>query len=243
VPVIRANAPHADVGIVINVWPKTPASDDVEDVAAAERAYAAESGWFLEPLYGGSYPRDVWDIVDANGWAIDDGDLVAVATPTDFLGLNYYSRSLVRADPAAEPFGATDVHEPGEYTETGWLVYPDGLYDALTRVHHDHSPPAIYVTENGAAFRDTVGDDGAVRDERRVTYLRDHFVAAHRAIADGVPLRGLFVWSLLDNFEWAEGYEKRFGVVRVDFETQRRTVKDSGWFLRDTIESNGVRDG
>jgi beta-glucosidase len=243
-PVIRANAPHADVGIVIDVWPQEPASDDVADVAAAERTYAAEAGWFLGPLYRGSYPREIWDIVEEHGWApaIAEGDLEAIAAPTDFLGLNYYSRNIVRADPSAAPFGASDVDEPGEYTETGWLVHPDGLYDLLTRVHHDHSPPAIYVTENGAAFRDSVSEDGAIHDERRVAFLREHLLAARRAIEDGVPLRGFFVWSLLDNFEWAEGYDKRFGVVRVDFDTQRRTVKDSGWFLRDTIAANGVKD-
>ena len=241
VPVLRANGVR-EVGITINVWPQTPAADAPEDLAAAERRYAAEAGWYLDPLYGKGYPADIWAIYERLGWApaVGDGDMATIAAPTDFLGLNYYSRALVRADASGEPFGAADVYEAGEYTDTGWLVHPDGLYDLLTRVQRDHAPSAVYVTENGAAFPDVVAPDGAVHDERRVAYLRGHFRAAARAVADGVPLKGYFVWSLLDNFEWAEGYSKRFGIVRVDFDTQERTVKDSGWFLRDVARVNGV---
>ncbi|MEO8475664.1 MAG: GH1 family beta-glucosidase [Actinomycetota bacterium] len=241
VPVLRANGAR-QVGIAINVWPQTPATEAPADLAAAERRYAAEAGWYLDPLYGKGYPAEIQEIYDRRGWApaVDDGDMAAIAARTDFLGLNYYSRALVRADEAAEPFGAADVREPGEYTDTGWLVHADGMYDLLTRVQRDHAPSAIYVTENGAAFPDVVAPDGAVHDERRVAYFDGHFRAAARAVADGVPLKGFFVWSLLDNFEWAEGYSKRFGIVRVDFDTQVRTVKDSGWFLRDVIRANGV---
>jgi beta-glucosidase len=243
IPVLRANAPASDVGIVINVWPKRPASGDPRDVAAAERDYAAHAGWYLDPLFGRGYPDGVLDAYQRLGWAPDlrSGDLETIAAPLDFLGLNYYSRNVVRHDDAAEPFHASDVREEGEYTELDWLVVPEGLYDLLTRVQRDYAPAAVYVTENGAAFPDVVDPDGAIHDDRRVAYLREHLLAAHRAIEDGVPLRGYFVWSLLDNFEWAEGYDRRFGVVRVDFETQERTVKDSGWFLRDTIAANGVR--
>jgi beta-glucosidase len=241
VPAIRANAPAADVGITINVWPQTPASEDPLDVAAAERVYEAEAGWYLDPLYGKGYPSATLAEYELRGWApeVREGDLEAIAVPTDFLGLNYYSRALVRHDPEEEPWRASSIDEDGEVTDTGWLVVPEGLFDLLTRVHHDHGPPAVHVTENGAAFPDVVGPDGAVHDDRRVAYLREHLRACARAIADGVPLRGYFAWSLLDNFEWAEGYAKRFGIVRVDFETLERTVKDSGWFYRDTIATNG----
>jgi beta-glucosidase len=169
-----------------------------------------------------------------------DGDMDAIAVPTDFLGLNYYSRSTVRNDPAAEPLRTTGVDEPGEYTEVGWLVAPESLYDLLTRVWHDYRPTAIHIAENGAAFADEVAAGGQVHDERRQAYLRDHFVAAARAMGEGVPLRGYFVWSLMDNFEWAEGYSKRFGVVYVDFETQERIVKDSGHWYRGVIGTNEV---
>jgi len=243
VPVIRANAPSAEVGITINVWPQRAATDAPEDVAAAERQYAGEAGWYLDPLYGKGYPADIWALYEERGVAptVLAGDLAAIATPTDFLGLNYYSRSTVRADPSEEPFGAAGVDEPGEYTDVGWLVVPDGLHDLLTRVWHDHGPAAIYVTENGAAFPDEVTPDGAIHDDRRVAYLRGHFLAARRAMADGVPLRGYFVWSLLDNFEWAEGYDKRFGIVRVDFDTLERTVKDSGQWYRNVIATGEVQ--
>ncbi len=240
VPVLRANGARK-VGITINVWPVAPASGSTEDRAAAERVYAREAGWYLDPLHRGAYPEEILGIYGRLGWIPEtrDGDLEAISAPLDFLGLNYYSRSMVRHDPDAGPLQAADVHEPGQYTEMGWLVYPDGLYDLLTRVHRDYAPAELYVTENGAAYADVVGADGLVHDDQRVAYLREHFAAAARAISSGVPLRGYFVWSLLDNFDWAEGYSKRFGIVRVDYETQARTVKDSGWFVRDVAAANG----
>jgi len=240
VPVLRANG-AGKVGITINAWPVQPESEDPVDVAAAERVYAREVDWFLDPLYGRGYPADVLAIYERLGWVpeVRDGDMEAIAAPTDFLGLNYYSRSKVKFDAGDEPWHAADVREPGEYTDMDWLVYPDGLFDLLTRVHGEQAPAEIYVTENGAAFADELSPDGHVHDERRVSYLREHFRAAARAVGAGIPLRGYFVWSLLDNFEWAEGYSKRFGIVRVDFETQVRTIKDSGHFLRDVISANG----
>jgi beta-glucosidase len=240
VPVLRANGAR-EVGITINAWPVAPASEDAEDAAAAERSYARDVSWFLDPLYGRGYPREILRTYERLGWAPDvrDGDMEAIAVPIDFLGLNYYSRSKVRFDPGDGPWHEADVREDGEYTEMGWLVYPDGLFDLLTRVSDEQAPADVYVTENGAAFADEVSPDGGVHDERRVSYLREHFRAAARAIEAGVPLRGYFVWSLLDNFEWAEGYSKRFGIVRVDYDTQRRTIKDSGYFLRDVIRGNG----
>ena len=244
VPVLRGNGAR-EVGIAINAWPQRPANDSPDDAAAAERMYAAEAGWFLDPLYAKGYPDDIRQIYGRLGWgpSVVDGDMDAIAEPTDFLGLNYYSSALVRADASAEPFGAAGVDEEGEYTETGWLVAPGGLHDLLTRVHRDQGPRSIFVTENGAAFADNVASDGAVHDDRRVAYLRSHLQAASRAIDDGVPLRGYFVWSLMDNFEWAEGYSKRFGIVRVDPATLERTVKDSGWFVRDAIRYNGASIG
>ena len=155
-------------------------------------------------------------------------ELETIATPIDFLGVNYYSRAVVRMGPDGRP---AQTRPTGEYTAMGWEVYPQGLYDLLTRLAHDYHPPALYVTENGAAFADVPGPDGAVHDPRRVAYLEAHVEQAARAVAEGVPLRGYFVWSLLDNWEWAEGYTKRFGIVYVDYATQARTIKDSGrWY-------------
>jgi beta-glucosidase len=242
VPAIRANASSAEVGIAINVWPQLPVSRHPEDVAAAERRYAAEARWYLDPLAGRGYPVEILEMLERLGWAppVLEGDLTTIAVPTDFLGLNYYSRALVRADPADEPWGAADVDEEGEVTDMGWLVRPEGLTELLTRVHREHAPRAIYVTENGAAYPDEVRPDGSIRDEGRIAYIRAHLMAARRAIEEGVPVRGYFVWSLMDNFEWAEGYDKRFGIVRVEPGTLERTVKDSGWWFRDVAAANLV---
>jgi beta-glucosidase len=175
---------------------------------------------------------------------IEPGDLEAVATPTDFLGVNYYSPVLLRDD---IPPGSDDeplvllYHGPEyEYTNIGMMVYPDGLPNLLKQVHFEYQPGKMYITENGASYSDGPGEDGQVHDKRRVKYLRDHFAAAHRAIDGGVPLAGYFVWSLLDNFEWSFGYAQRFGIIWVDYETQKRIPKDSALWYRQVIAENGL---
>ena len=240
VPVLRANG-ASSIGITISVRPADPASASAEDVDAARLHRAREAGWFLDPLYGRGYPTEILQIYERLGWApeVRGGDMDAIASPTDFLGLNYYSHVAVRHDAEAAPFQIAEVPQAGELTETGWPVNPRALHDLLIGVHADVGPTDLYVTGNGAAFVDEVPPDGRVHDERRGSYLREHFRSAARAIQAGVPLRGYFVWSLLDNFEWAEGYSKRFGIVRVDYDTQRRTIKDSGHFLREVIAANG----
>ncbi len=161
--------------------------------------------------------------------------------PIDFLGITYYRRNIVQTESFPEPEAEEDVGAPdGEYTEMGWEVYADGLWETLVRVHLDYAPTAIYITENGASYSTPPSDDGSVPDVRRREYLRTHFLAAQRAIEDGVPLRGYFVWSLLDNFEWGYGYTQRFGIVWVDYETQERTLKDSALFYRAVIADNAV---
>jgi beta-glucosidase len=177
---------------------------------------------------------------------IEPGDMEVIAAPLNFLGVNYYNNRFVRAVSAAEnPFGFSvltpdELVKAGyEVTEMGWPVMPDGLRELLVGLHRQYRPPAIYITENGAAFADQV-EDGAVHDAHRVDYLKEHFVAARRAISDGVPLRGYFVWSLMDNFEWAHGYTKRFGIVYVDYENQSRVLKDSASYFKRVIENNAV---
>ena len=159
----------------------------------------------------------------------------------DFLGVNYYMRNIIRSEAIPESRErAADDHPNAELTDMGWEVYAEGLYELLTRLKADYDFPAYYITENGAAYPDQVGADGQVFDPRRVAYLRDHFVQAARAIAEGVPLRGYFVWSLMDNFEWAYGYSKRFGLVYTDYATQQRTPKASArWYSR-VIAENAV---
>jgi len=165
-------------------------------------------------------------------------DLAVIATPTDLLGVNYYRRRVTATGPE-EPLRISTLDPPGEYTAKGFEVYPAGLHEVLTRVSRDYAPAEVYVTENGAAYADERDPDGRVHDPQRVSFLERHIEAARRAVEDGVPLRGYFAWSLLDNFEWRHGYSQRFGLVHVDFETQRRTVKDSGRLMRTAALTNG----
>jgi beta-glucosidase len=234
VPVIRRNRPEAQVGIALNLSGQTPASPSGADRAAAWQQDGVVNRWFLDPLSARGYPAD---IVQHYGHPMDfvrAGDLEAIAARLDFLGVNYYTRGIVRSDvvTGAENAPRTVFPNP-ERTEMGWEVYPEGLYEILGRVHFDYRFPALYVTENGAAYLDRIGPDGQVDDPLRVAYLKRHLAAAARAIGAGVPLRGYFVWSLMDNFEWAHGYSKRFGLIYVDYPTQRRVLKTSAhWYRR-----------
>ena len=188
---------------------------------------------FLDPLSGRGYPQDMIEDYRQEMPYVQAGDLAAIAAPMDFLGVNYYMRNIVRSEaiPESQNEPRTVTRNP-DLTEMGWEVYPEGLYEILTRLKADYDFPAYYVTENGVAYADHVGADGQVFDSRRVAYLRDHFVQAARAIAEGVPLRGYFVWSLMDNFEWAFGFSKRFGLVYTDYATQQRTPKASALLVQ-----------
>lgn len=246
VSVIRSLWPDAQVGITLNLSLSYPASDLPADRMAARIADGHLNRWFLDPLYGRGYPADMLALYGEDAPAVEPGDMETIAAPTDFLGVNYYNNRFVRAVSAdvsglghATLSGDELVQAGYELTEMGWPVMPDGLRELLVRLHREYRPPAIYITENGAAYADEV-KDGAVHDARRVDYLREHLAAARRAISDGAPLRGYFVWSLMDNFEWALGYSKRFGVIYVNYETQERILKDSAKYYRRVVEANEV---
>jgi beta-glucosidase len=229
------------VGIVVNLEPQHPASDAPEDVEAARRADAYMNRQYLDPLLLGSFPPEMCDIFD-DAWPEPlPGDLALIQQPIDFLGINYYKRGVTRNDPNARPVRTSSVKQPQHvYTETAWEVYPDALTEVLLWVRDRYGDIPLYVTENGAAFADPpTPKNGRVQDPLRVDYLRDHLRAALRAIERGVDLRGYFAWSLLDNFEWSLGYAIRFGIVHVDYATQRRTPKDSARFYSDVIRTNG----
>ncbi len=237
VPIIRRNSVGSRVGITLNLWPIDPATDSADDRVAAKADDAANNRLYLDPLFKGTYPAEVIQQFGQGRPNVRPGDMDVIGVPLDFLGVNYYMRHVVHADPSHPEGRATSIPALADTTATGWEIYPQGLEDLLTRLQRDYAPPAMYVTENGAAFNDEESDGGVVRDERRRAYLESHFAAAKRAIDKGARLRGYFVWSLMDNFEWAEGYSKRFGIVYVDYATQERTVKDSGLWYADGIRA------
>jgi beta-glucosidase len=229
------------IGIVINIEPKYPASGSAEDLAATERADAYMNRQFLDPLFLGSTPGELPGIFGEAWVDPTQEEMALIREPVDDLGINYYTRGVVRDDPAALPVRARSVKQAQSlHTELGWEVHPESLGRCLRWVAERYGPIPLYVTENGAAFYDPPSPiRGRVEDPLRVDYFRHHLRAAHAAIAAGVDLRGYFAWSLLDNFEWGCGFTKRFGIVHVDYATQGRTIKASGEFYRDVIATRG----
>ena len=229
------------IGVVVNLEPKHPASHDAADHAAVARADAYMNRQYLDPLLLGRYPDEMGEIFgDAwPRWPVQD--LALIRQPIDFVGINYYTRSVTRFDRDAWPLEAAAVRQQRTtYTQTDWEVFPQGLTEVLLQVSQRYGHPPLYVTENGAAFPDPpAAMRGRVADPLRVDYLERHILAAHAAIEAGVDLRGYFVWSLLDNFEWAHGYSKRFGIVHVDYATQQRTLKDSARRYAEIVASRG----
>lgn len=244
--VIRQEVRNAEVGIVLIHTPAYAATPSEADKDAARWFDGFFNRWYLDPIFNGSYPEDaIQDRIRAGHLDgpelpyVQEGDLAAISAPLDFLGFNYYSRAIMKAGPDGKPVDAKTMPKE-ELTDMGWEVYPEGLYDGLTRVHRDYAPKKIYIAENGAAYDYPKDGNGRIADPKRVSYLRDHLLAANRAIADGVPLKGYFTWSLMDNFEWGFGFKKRFGLFGVDFKTLERTPKDSAFWYRDTAAANAV---
>lgn len=248
VPILRAEVKGAEVGLVHNHCPAYPYTDNEGDRDAARWFDGFFNRWYLDPLYKGEYPADaIADRVAAGhlpGPALpflEPGDLAEIAAPTDFLGINYYSRNVMRTTSDGRREAVKMVSDE-ELTDMGWEVYPDGYHRSLVEVVRDYAPGRIYLTENGAAYDDPVGADGRIRDERRIAYLHSHLLAVRRAIADGAPVAGYFAWSLLDNFEWGLGFEKKFGLYALDPDTLDRIPRDSADFYRGVIRNNGLDD-
>lgn len=252
------------VSLTLNIAVVHPASDTAADVDAARHVDGVANRIFLDPVLRGSYPSDLLeDLRHVTDWSfIRDGDLAAINVPIDILGVNYYSPTLVAAatpqlreaagqgvkDPHSaagpSPYPGTDlafsVPNEGPYTAMGWRIDPPSFTELLVRVHRDYPGMPLMVTENGAAFDDVPGEDGEVDDPERIDYLRGHLQAVHDAIGQGADVRGYFVWSLLDNYEWAWGFTKRFGIVRVDYDTGVRVPKASARWYRDVAAANGL---
>ncbi len=233
--VIRRNVPDAQAGITLNLQQVYPATESEADRAAARRLDGYGTRWFLDPLYGRGYPEDMLTLYGNAAPLTQPGDFETIAAPTDFLGLNYYTRAIVEGNPHDGPIGIKELPPVLPVTGMGWEIYPDGLYELLVRVQRDYGDIPILVTENGAAYDDPAPTNGVMPDPGRRDYLREHLAAVARAAEAGVNVQGYFAWSLLDNFEWEHGYDKRFGIVYVDYETQRRIPKQSALWYRDLI--------
>jgi len=223
-PVIREHAPNSQAGIVLNFTPSFPYSDSEEDIKANEATDAFENRWYVEPIAGKGYPQRGVELLGWEQKEIQAGDLETIAAPIDFLGVNYYTRQTRRA-------GSTPAPQTLPVTDMGWEIYPQGINELLTTLHQRHQFKQYFITENGAAMPDTADASDNVDDQDRIDYLHDHLQQVHLAMSDGVPVKGYFAWSLFDNFEWAFGYSKRFGIVRVNYDTLERTPKASArWF-------------
>jgi beta-glucosidase len=250
VPIIRANVrtPNAKVGITLNLCPSEPASPSTHDAIANKWFDGFFNRWYLDPVLKGSYPEDMLQDYAKKGhlssinpdW-LHEGDLSEMAVETDFLGINYYSRAVIRSDNVSEEENEPrTVFEDGERTAFDWEVHAPSLRRLLNRLHHDYEISSIFITENGCSYPTTPNDDGVILDEARERYFREHLQACAESIEDGVPLDGYFAWSLLDNFEWAEGYHQRFGLTWVDFETQERILKNSAHYYTTVIKDHTV---
>jgi beta-glucosidase len=257
---VRRAAPQAQVALTLNLAWVCPASDSEADANAARRIDGLQNRVFLDPTMRGEYPADVLaDTSSVTDWSfVQDGDLEIIHQPIDALGLNYYSPTIVRAYDGEGPRAEADGHgdgaasawpacedvefppQPGPKTDMGWGIDPRGMTELLLRLARDYPDVDLYVTENGAAYPDVVSEDGAVHDPDRIAYLQQHLAAVHQAIAAGANVRGYYLWSLLDNFEWSYGYSKRFGIVHVDYGTQQRTVKDSGRWYAEVVRRNAL---
>ncbi|MEV3858945.1 GH1 family beta-glucosidase [Streptomyces sp. NPDC050095] len=238
---IRAAVPDAEVGIVLNLAQVTPATDRPEDVAAARRQDGHANRWWLDPVHGRGFPADMVEVYGVE-LPEQEGDLAAIAEPLDWLGLNYYFPSVIADHPAGPAPYAQAVRRLGvPRTGMDWEVDADGIESLLLRLTEEYGARKLYITENGSAFPDVVRPDGTVADPEREQYLVDHIAACARAVRKGAPLAGYFAWSLLDNFEWAYGYDKRFGLIHVDYTTQVRTIKGSGHRYADLVRRHGAR--
>jgi beta-glucosidase len=236
VPLIRANVPDAQVGIALSLHPVRPATDSAADAAALARHDGLRYRWFLDPLHGLGYPEATLADVGDAAPRVEAGDMEAIAARVDFLGVNYYFPETVSDAPGTAPLGAHAAPPPGvQKTDLGWEVAPQGMTELLLRIESDYHPAPIYITENGSCYDDVVDADGEIADTDRRDYLERHLGALKDAINAGVPVKGYFAWSLIDNFEWAEGYERRFGLVHVDYATQQRRIKLSGKWYRNFL--------
>jgi len=231
--VLAKNSPNTLNGIVLNFTPCYPESNSQEDKQASDFADDYFNQWYIKPLFDGEYPAIMAELPKEHHPEIFEDDMAIISHSLDFLGVNFYTRAIYRAD-ADEHFFQIEPPEPR--TDIGWEIYPKAFTELLVSLNDKYSLPAVYITENGAAMADKLVD-GVVNDLDRIDYYHNHLNAVNDAIEQGVQIDGYFAWSLMDNFEWAEGYSKRFGIVYVDYDTQVRTVKASGYAYKNLISN------
>ncbi len=239
----RAERADLPMGIVLNVYAISPASDSEADVAAAERGFQFHNGAFMGPIFSGAYERDFMEAL-GDRMPVRDGDMETIAQPLDWWGLNYYFPTTYAADDEAEFPSVREVPstDSGVRTDIGWEIKADAMTDLLVQVYDRYDLPPVFITENGSCYNMGPDGDGTIEDEPRRAYLEDHLAASANALDAGIPLKGYFAWSLLDNFEWAKGYAMRFGIVHVDYETQVRTVKKSGEWYSELVRQHRPAD-
>ncbi len=247
VPAIRANVPDGEVGIAPNYEPAYPTSDKQADLDAVRIWDGYYIRWFNDPIFGLGYPADMVDYYIEQGYLptgldfVQAGDEKLIAAPIDFVGVNNYTRQIINAGIDLDQFQtAANPNPNAQYTDMNWEVYGKGLYDILMRLHSHYHAPKIYVTENGCSYGDAPDETGRIRDQKRIQFFEDYLPNVHQAIEDEAPVAGYFVWSFLDNFEWSLGYSQRFGLVYVDYATQKRYPKDSAYWYREVMARNGL---
>lgn len=239
VQAFREVVPNGEIGYAPNVDWLEPYSQQQEDIDACKRDMQWKIEWFMDPVFKGEYPQLLKDIfAKHNAFVnVEEGDMELISQPIDFMGINYYSGSVARYKEGNGMFEVEPIWVDYQKTDIGWPVYADGFYKVLTHLHQVYGDVPIYITENGACYNHEV-KDGIVNDQERIDYLKQHLTALHRAIKSGVPIKGYILWSLLDNFEWAEGYSKRFGIIHVNYRTFERTKKESYYWYQSTVHNN-----
>ena len=238
----RSMAFGGDIGITLNLYPIIAASDSKEDALSATFVDGYHNRWFLDPVLKGSYPKDILEIFKKNlGFEVSDEDMSIIKSAhCDFLGVNYYFRKVIKHSPIHEILNFEEVKPEGSYTDMGWEIYPEGLYKLLMRLKEDYDNPRMMITENGAAYGEDSVQEERLKDDLRIDFLKSHFIQAYRAIESGVRVEGYYVWSLFDNFEWAYGYTKRFGIIDINYDTLERSWKKSATWYQGVIADNGI---
>ena len=247
IPEIRNNSKQSEIGITLNLNTAIPASGSTYDEDACRFFDGQFNRLYLNPLYNNEYPDDVFEYLKTKSLIsesdlnfIKQGDLNIISTKTDFLGVNYYSRAVIRNEEIDEKNNLPRNVDMGPKTDFGWEIYPPGIYDLLMKLKNEYKVQNIYITENGCSYGDGPNSEGKINDKRRIEYYRSHLTELKRAIEDGAPCNGYFAWSLMDNFEWAQGFSQRFGLIWVDFETLERIPKESYYWYKKYISANGL---